>query len=94
MTGLLDTFRRHYCVLTNFTGNEVESRPTAARGGTREPVPAGGGKGDRAPQGWVPDVPGDTRRGRSHLHPDHPTPCRGRARSLRSLSGGGYLSAR
>ena len=50
MTGLFDTFWRHFALLTNFTGNEVDSRPFA-RGGrswSRE-GPAGGPTG---PGGW------------------------------------------
>ena len=62
MTGLFDTFQRHYAVLTNFPGNKLESRPYWPGGGycpgsTREgrradrPGPAGVGAGVTVPRG-------------------------------------------
>ena len=69
MTGLFDTFRRHYAVLTNFTEYDVESRPYWPGGGNPSP-PA-----DQRPEGagpacWVGRMQGGRSRGRyADTHP-------------------------
>ena len=54
MTGLIDTFRRHFGVLTNFQENEVKSRPYGQEAAFARGAPGSARHGqDRAPEGWV-----------------------------------------
>ena len=56
MTGLMDTFRRHFRVLTNFTEYEVKSRPIGPEAGFARGEGLDSEAGPGSPQGgleWV-----------------------------------------
>ena len=69
MTGLFGLFWRHFAVLTNFSGNEVESRLLLLEEEPGSPQAQGAWGVATGPEGWVPDVPGDARRGRDPAAP-------------------------
>ena len=76
MRGLFDIFRRHFAVLTNFIGNEVNSRPFGRRWAFLRVYPREGPRGHRpGPQGGdipvPPTVSRDTRPDpmTTHSHP-------------------------
>ena len=56
MTGLIDTFWRHFLVLTNFIRNEVKSRPYWPGGGERSGTSEAGPGRPEAWSGWVPEL--------------------------------------
>ena len=77
MTGLLDTFRRHFAVLLrNLHQDPVSEVSRCSR--RRQGAPAPGGRGAATgPEGWSPDVPGPcSRRGRPPAASGPPYPCR------------------
>ena len=94
MTGLFNTFWRHFVVLTNFSVNEVESRPFGRRWAIQGYIPGRALQGtDRARRvGIYPSRPPSAGSRVQSPVTTHSSPCR--ASGTRSAVTGDFLARR